>query len=54
MHPEDTDKFRTVEELVDRMAQDKKKEAEQDKGAEVSELKPSRKRRVEPPKDPKA
>ena len=54
MHPEDTDKFRTVEELVDRMAQEKKKEAEEGKGAEVSELKPSKARRAEPPKDPKA
>ena len=52
MHPEDTDKFRTVEELVDRMAQDKKKEAEEGEGAEVTELKPSRARRAEPPEDP--
>ena len=54
MHPEDTDKFRTVEELLDRMAEDKKKEAEEGKGAEVSELKPSRERPAEPPEDPKA
>lgn len=54
MHPEDTDKFRTVEELVDRMAQDKKKEAEEAKGAQVSELKPSNRRPVEPPEDPQA
>jgi hypothetical protein len=53
MHPEDTDKFRTVEELVDRIAQDKKREAEESKGAEISELKPSSTPRTEP-EDPKA